>query len=292
MSSRAWPRRLHEPVRLNLLACARPVADATPSSCRPDPGSTTNGTAGNPYKRDNKAALRCRKSRHRGVPAIGKKGRHCFNIRSHRMVDRRNHLRQELHAIPNLGTDEVAHAPGMSINASRMGYRVHRGLGGTGVVAFSRQATGPKAYQCAFSLRADMPRADGYRHSATEMAHRPFEDAFTGCGHDATPPFCWAPRAISPRPLAIRRPTVHSIFQPAEESANERRTVPRNHRDAEKPLPARIPDLARCTSRSCRPNLPQAPSANVTVQAHSMGPDHRLLASDSETPSCEAISPL
>lgn len=119
--------------------------------------------------------------------------------------------RRALHAEPELGFQEVKTSERVAQLLSSFGLQVHRGLGGTGVVATLSNGAGPS-----IGLRADMDAlpiqelgscAHGSKHPG----------AMHACGHDGHTAILLA----TAQHLASTRQfsgTVQFIFQPAEEN--------------------------------------------------------------------------
>jgi amidohydrolase len=125
-------------------------------------------------------------------------------------------LRRDLHAHPELKFEENRTADRIAAYLGALGLPVHRGLGGTGVVATLR-GNGPNAADPAraLALRADMDalpvqeiNAFGYASTSPGRMH--------ACGHDGH-----TAMLLGGATLLAKRPdfdgTVHFIFQPGEE---------------------------------------------------------------------------
>ncbi len=120
-------------------------------------------------------------------------------------------LRRDLHAHPELGFEEERTSDIVAQLLEDAGIKVHRSLGGTGVVGTLQVGNGTRT----IGLRADMDAL-----AMPEMADRPYKSKFTGkmhaCGHDGHTTMLLG----AARYLAATRDfsgTVHFIFQPAEE---------------------------------------------------------------------------
>jgi len=120
-------------------------------------------------------------------------------------------LRRDLHAHPELGFEETRTGDIVARLMQEAGLSVHRGLGGTGVVATLSAGDGGTT----IGLRADMDAL-----AMPETAERPHRSKVDGkmhaCGHDGhTTMLVGAARRLA----KTRRfsGTVHFIFQPAEE---------------------------------------------------------------------------
>ena len=120
-------------------------------------------------------------------------------------------LRRDLHAHPELGFEEERTSQIVAEHLTETGMKVHRGLGGTGVVGTLTVGNGPRT----IGLRADMDAL-----AMPETAHRPYKSTVPGkmhaCGHDGHTTLLLG----AARELARTRNfsgTVHFIFQPAEE---------------------------------------------------------------------------
>jgi len=120
-------------------------------------------------------------------------------------------LRRDLHAHPELGFEEERTSDIVARLLEEAGIKVHRGLGGTGVVGTLQVGNSTRT----IGLRADMDAL-----AMPEMADRPYKSKFAGkmhaCGHDGHTTMLLG----AARHLAATRDfsgTVHFIFQPAEE---------------------------------------------------------------------------
>lgn len=120
-------------------------------------------------------------------------------------------LRQDLHAHPELGFEEVRTSGIVAELLEEAGIEVHRGLGKTGVVGTLRVGDGGRA----IALRADMDAL-----AMPELGDVPYQsgtaNTMHACGHDGHTVMLLA----AARHLARTRQffgTVHFIFQPAEE---------------------------------------------------------------------------
>ncbi|EPE95526.1 M20 aminoacylase family protein [Rhizobium grahamii] len=120
-------------------------------------------------------------------------------------------LRRDLHAHPELGFEEQRTSDIVARLLEEADIKVHRGLGGTGVVGTLQVGNGTRT----IGLRADMDAL-----AMPEMADRPYKSKFAGkmhaCGHDGHTTMLLG----AARHLAATREfsgTVHFIFQPAEE---------------------------------------------------------------------------
>lgn len=120
-------------------------------------------------------------------------------------------LRHRLHAHPELGFEEFATSDLVAECLQEWGYEVHRGLGGTGVVATLQHGQGERR----LGLRADMDALP-----ITEATGLPYASVIPGkmhaCGHDGHTAMLLA----AAKHLAQQRNfsgTLNLIFQPAEE---------------------------------------------------------------------------
>lgn len=120
-------------------------------------------------------------------------------------------FRQDLHAHPELGFEEVRTSALVAAQLEEAGIAVHRGLGVTGVVGTLQLGNGTRT----IGLRADMDAL-----AMPEIAERPYKSTIPGkmhaCGHDGHTTMLLG----AARHLAATRNfsgTVHFIFQPAEE---------------------------------------------------------------------------
>ncbi|WP_024302261.1 M20 aminoacylase family protein [Pseudogulbenkiania sp. MAI-1] len=120
-------------------------------------------------------------------------------------------LRRQIHAHPELGFEEFATSDLVTECLTAWGYEVHRGLGGTGVVATLRHGTGGKR----LGLRADMDALPIVEATGLPYASR-HHGKMHACGHDGHT----ATLLAAARYLADTRcfnGTLNLIFQPAEE---------------------------------------------------------------------------
>ncbi len=120
-------------------------------------------------------------------------------------------LRRQIHANPELGFQEHQTSALVARQLEGWGYTVHRGIGGTGVVATLRCGSGTKC----LGLRADMDALP-----ITELTGLPYASKTAGlmhaCGHDGHT----ATLLAAARVLGLTRAfdgTLNLIFQPAEE---------------------------------------------------------------------------
>jgi amidohydrolase len=125
-------------------------------------------------------------------------------------------LRRDLHAHPELKFEESRTAGQVAAWLQALGLQLHRGLGGTGVVATVR-GNGPAADDPAraIGLRADMDalpvqETNAFPHASTHPGR------MHACGHDGH-----TAMLLGAATLLARQPdfdgTVHLIFQPGEE---------------------------------------------------------------------------
>ena len=130
-------------------------------------------------------------------------------------------LRREIHAHPELAYEEQRTADLVAASLERWGIRVHRGLGGTGVVGIIEGRTSAGR---TIGLRADMDALPMQETNKFPHASR-HEGKMHGCGHDGHT----AMLLNAARYLAERRDfdgIVYVIFQPAEEGgAGARRMI-------------------------------------------------------------------
>ena len=130
-------------------------------------------------------------------------------------------IRREIHAHPELAYEEQRTADLVAASLERWGIRVHRGLGGTGVVGIIEGRTSAGR---TIGLRADMDALPMQETNKFPHASR-HEGKMHGCGHDGHT----AMLLNAARYLAERRDfdgIVYVIFQPAEEGgAGARRMI-------------------------------------------------------------------
>ncbi|MET5489585.1 M20 aminoacylase family protein [Klebsiella variicola] len=119
--------------------------------------------------------------------------------------------RRELHTNPELGYQEHNTSERVAVLLETFGLQVHRGLGGTGIVASLENGQGP-----VIGLRADMDALP-----ITELGDVPYKSLNPGvmhaCGHDGHTAILLA----TAKHLSETRNfsgTVHFVFQPAEEN--------------------------------------------------------------------------
>ncbi|CAN0627349.1 Hippurate hydrolase [Burkholderia multivorans] len=119
-------------------------------------------------------------------------------------------LRHRLHAHPELGFEERATSDLVAECLTTWGYRVTRGLGGTGVVGTLTRGTGLR-----LGLLADMDALPIREATQLPYASR-IDGVMHACGHDGhTAMLLAAARCIAGRERF--RGTLNLIFQPAEE---------------------------------------------------------------------------
>jgi hippurate hydrolase len=119
-------------------------------------------------------------------------------------------IRRRLHAQPELGFEEHATSALVAARLAEWGYRVTRGVGGTGVVGTLSRGPGHR-----LGLRADMDALP-----IQEATQLPYASRAAGvmhaCGHDGhTAMLLAAARCLAQR--TAWRGTLNLIFQPAEE---------------------------------------------------------------------------
>ena len=125
-------------------------------------------------------------------------------------------LRRDLHAHPELRFEESRTAGQIAAWLQTLGLPVHRGMGGTGIVATLR-GTGPGAADPAraIGLRADMDALPVHEVNTFDYAST-YAGRMHACGHDGH-----TAMLLGGATLLAQRPnfngTVHFIFQPGEE---------------------------------------------------------------------------
>lgn len=134
-----------------------------------------------------------------------------FSVIPAGLADEMIDLRHRIHAHPELGFEEFATSDLVAERLQAWGYTVHRGLGGTGVVAQMQVGDGGKR----LGLRADMDALP--IHETTGL---PYQSTIPGkmhaCGHDGHTAMLLA----AAKHLARERRfsgTLNLIFQPVEE---------------------------------------------------------------------------
>jgi len=119
-------------------------------------------------------------------------------------------LRRQLHAQPELGFEEHATSALVAERLAAWGYRVTRGVGGTGVVATMARGEGFR-----LGLRADMDALPIREATGLPYASRT-DGVMHACGHDGHTAMLLAAASCLARSTGWRG-TLHLIFQPAEE---------------------------------------------------------------------------
>ncbi len=121
-------------------------------------------------------------------------------------------LRQDLHAHPELGLEEVRTSEVIARELDALGYTVSRGLAKTGLVATLTNGTGSRSV----GIRADIDALPIVEETGLPYASKT-PGLMHACGHDGhTAMLLGAARAIAER--RNFEGTVHLIFQPAEEN--------------------------------------------------------------------------
>ena len=121
-------------------------------------------------------------------------------------------IRQDIHAHPELGLEEVRTAALVAAKLRDWGVATTEGVGGTGVVA---TITGRRPGQRAIGLRADMDALPIYESTGLPYASTE-PGKMHACGHDGhTTMLLGAARYLAEHPDFGG--TLHLIFQPAEE---------------------------------------------------------------------------
>lgn len=121
-------------------------------------------------------------------------------------------LRQDLHAHPELGLEEVRTSEVIARELEALGYAVSRGLAKTGLVATLSNGTGGRSV----GIRADIDALPIFEETGLPYASKT-PGLMHACGHDGhTAMLLGAARAIAERRNFDG--TVHLIFQPAEEN--------------------------------------------------------------------------
>ena len=128
-------------------------------------------------------------------------------------------LRHQIHAQPELGFEEFATSSLVAERLEQWGYRVHRGLGRTGVVGQIKCGSGTRT----IGLRADMDALPIHESTGLSYAST-IAGKMHACGHDGHT----ASLLAAARQLARTRRfngTVNLIFQPAEEGLGGARVM-------------------------------------------------------------------
>jgi len=120
-------------------------------------------------------------------------------------------LRHKIHAHPELAYEEFATSDLVCEQLEAWGYQIHRGLGGTGVVATLKKGKGGKS----IGVRADMDALPIHETTGLPYASK-LAGKMHACGHDGhTATLLAAARHLAKE--ARFNGTLHLIFQPAEE---------------------------------------------------------------------------
>lgn len=121
-------------------------------------------------------------------------------------------LRRDLHAHPEIGLAELRTSDIVARQLEAMGYRVTRGIAGTGLVATLGNGSGGRSV----GIRADMDALPIHEETGLPYASTT-PGLMHACGHDGhTTMLLGAAKAIAERRNFDG--TVHLIFQPAEEN--------------------------------------------------------------------------
>ncbi|GGH64244.1 hypothetical protein GCM10010975_30860 [Comamonas phosphati] len=121
-------------------------------------------------------------------------------------------IRRDIHAHPELAFEERRTSDLVAQRLASWGYQVHRGLGGTGVVATLRKGSGSRT----LGIRADMDALPIQEKTGLDYASR-HGGKMHACGHDGhTAMLLCAARYLAE--TATFNGTLHLIFQPAEEN--------------------------------------------------------------------------
>lgn len=128
--------------------------------------------------------------------------------------------RHDLHAHPELAYTEHRTAEFVATQLAQYGLKVHRGLGGTGVVGTLTRGSSTRA----IGIRADMDALKIQEQSGAAHASRS-PGLMHACGHDGHTAIALAAARVCAS-LPDLDGTVHFIFQPAEEGlAGARRMI-------------------------------------------------------------------
>lgn len=132
------------------------------------------------------------------------------------IVEKATEWRRHLHANPETAFEETATADFVAAKLEEFGIEVHRGLGRTGVVGTLKRGTSPVAV----GLRADMDAL--FIHEETNLDYRSKVDGkMHACGHDGHTAMLLGAASHLARNGDFDG-TIHFIFQPAEETGDER----------------------------------------------------------------------
>ena len=124
--------------------------------------------------------------------------------------------RRDIHSHPETAFDEKRTSDLVAARLEELGIDVHRGLGGTGVVGTLTRGTSDRV----IGLRADMDALFIQENNAFEYASK-IEGKMHACGHDGhTTMLLGAAKALAEH--GAFDGTVRFIFQPAEETGDER----------------------------------------------------------------------
>lgn len=127
--------------------------------------------------------------------------------------------RRRLHRLPETGFEEFKTSAFVAETLTSFGLDVHRGIGGTGVVATLRAGEGGKA----IAFRADMDALNILEANEFEHCSRT-HGKMHACGHDGhTAMLLGAAKVLAQSPQF--RGTLHFVFQPAEEHGRGARAM-------------------------------------------------------------------
>lgn len=120
-------------------------------------------------------------------------------------------LRRDIHQHPEVGFEEARTSDIVAEKLKEMGYEVHRGMAGTGVVGTLRNGDSKKT----LGIRADLDALPMQENSGKAWSSKT-DGKFHGCGHDGhtTILLCAAEYLAKTRHF---NGTLNLIFQPAEE---------------------------------------------------------------------------
>jgi hippurate hydrolase len=135
---------------------------------------------------------------------------------------------RDLHAHPELSHQEFTTARMVADRLRDLGYQVHEGIGGTGVVGDLRNGSGPSVL-----LRADMDalpvrEATGLEYASTTQGTDPEGNevpVMHACGHDMHVTALLGAAQLLADGRGHWRGTVVALFQPAEETADGARAM-------------------------------------------------------------------
>jgi amidohydrolase len=132
---------------------------------------------------------------------------------SHALYEDLVHWRRDFHTHPELGFTETRTAELVAAELEKLGYRVRRGVGRTGVVADRGDAGGPT-----IAIRADMDALPIFEADDREYASLT-PGVMHACGHDSHTAMALGAAALLAKETFPGR--VRFLFQPSEEAGDD-----------------------------------------------------------------------